>query len=52
MDRERSWSPLGLVLCLLLGAAVLTGTRQAGGAYPGANGKIAFETNRDGNLEI
>jgi Tol biopolymer transport system component len=32
--------------------ALLTFARQADAAFPGANGKIAFETNRDGNYEI
>jgi dipeptidyl aminopeptidase/acylaminoacyl peptidase len=44
---------LGVILaCVLLAAGVFAMPRSAGGAYPGANGKIAFETNRDGNLEI
>ena len=44
-----------LVCALMLGALAITGLAKAGpaqGAYPGDNGKIAFETNRDGNLEI
>ena len=35
---------------LLLALLVVDDRAQA--AYPGGNGKIAFETNRDGNLEI
>ena len=35
---------------LLAGILALTGTAQ--GAYPGANGRIAFESFRDGNFEI
>ncbi len=37
-------------MLLLAGILALTGTAQ--GAYPGANGKIAFESFRDGNFEI
>ncbi len=41
---------------LLLVSSVLVGlvvsSTPARGAYPGANGRIAFESNRDGNLEI
>jgi Tol biopolymer transport system component len=31
---------------------LVVAVRPAHSAYPGQNGKIAFETNRDGNLEI
>jgi len=44
------------VLKLLVGMAAVLGLvltfGRAEGAYPGSNGKIAFETNRDGNEEI
>ena len=37
---------------VLLVAGVLTALERAQAAYPGANGRIAFETTRDGNFEI
>ncbi|HXF98945.1 MAG TPA: hypothetical protein VNJ46_10075 [Gaiellaceae bacterium] len=33
-------------------AAALSGAGAAGAAFPGENGKIAFTSNRDGNLEV
>ena len=41
-------------LCLLVMALVVCGvmSRAAEGAFPGANGKIAFWSDRDGNSEI
>ena len=36
----------------MLVAAALASGGAAQGAYPGSNGKIAFESTRDGNLEI
>ncbi|HEX2042966.1 MAG TPA: IPT/TIG domain-containing protein [Acidimicrobiales bacterium] len=46
---RRLWAvPLGLAVI----GALLLGNAPARGAYPGANGRIAFESNRDGNLEI
>ena len=44
-----------LVLLALLAAVVAAlalGSRPAESAFPGANGKIAFESSRDGNFEI
>ena len=37
-------------LAIVIGFLAAVGPAQ--GAYPGANGRIAFESNRDGNLEI
>ena len=36
----------------LVVAALVVAVETAQGAYPGENGKIAFESTRDGNLEI
>jgi len=43
-----------LILFLLLAALLLLplGAKPAQTAFPGANGKIAFHSDRDGNLEI
>ena len=38
------------IVALILGAVVVA--NPARGAYPGPNGKIAFETTVAGNLEI
>ena len=46
----RSILVLGTAAVLVAGVVAAMGPAQ--GAYPGANGRIAFETNRDGNLEI
>jgi TolB protein len=42
------WLPLTAV-ALALG---LSAAERAGAAFPGANGQVAFQSNRDGNLEI
>jgi Tol biopolymer transport system component len=39
-------------LSAFLIAVLMSGTVPAGATFPGANGKIAFESNRDGNFEI
>ena len=43
---------ISAVLAVLMAAGFLLGIAPARAAFPGANGKIAFETTRDGNLEI
>jgi hypothetical protein len=48
------WRPsahVGGVLLIALVAAAI-GTAPARAAFPGTNGKLVFETNRDGNEEI
>jgi dipeptidyl aminopeptidase/acylaminoacyl peptidase len=47
--RRPTFSTLALLVVLSV-AAIAAG--QARAAFPGANGKIVFETNRDGNEEI
>ncbi len=54
-DRRRTRAKLGAVLgalafALAVGSVTLVPTSRA--AFPGLNGKIAFETGRDGNSEI
>ena len=54
-DRKRIRARFGAVLGALAFALVVASVTlvPAGrAAFPGANGKIAFETNRDGNFEI
>ena len=41
-----------LALGVLAAILMLAGLRPAGAAFPGSNGKIAFESDRDGPLEI
>lgn len=41
-----------LVALVLVVAAVTAGTKLAEAAFPGKNGKIAFESYRTGNTEI
>ena len=48
---RRNRVSLSLVVPVLVLGALLAGT-SAYGAYPGGNGRIAFESSRDGNLEI
>jgi len=45
---------LSLVAVVIVLAAGIIGTvnRSANAAFPGQNGKIAFESHRDGNFEI
>jgi Tol biopolymer transport system component len=47
-----AWRQASAVAAAVLLASVVVWSEAAEGAYPGANGAIAFETNRDGNLEI
>jgi hypothetical protein len=47
--RRPALSSLVLVAVISIGAFA---TGEARGAFPGGNGKIVFETNRDGNAEI
>ena len=44
--------PLRALPALIVGVAALAAAGPAWGAYPGQNGRIAFTTDRDGNLEI
>ena len=45
--------PLGLLaLCAAVLAALALAPSPAQSAFPGANGKIAFDSDRDGNWEI
>ena len=50
-DRRRLWTAAGLSL---LAAALLLGSlaTHARAAFPGVNGKISFDSTRDGNTEI
>ena len=41
-----------LLVAALLLTSLVTAIGPARGAYPGTNGRVAFETNRDGNLEL
>ena len=43
---------LALFALLALVAALVTRSAPAGAAFPGANGKIAFDSDRDGNVEV
>jgi dipeptidyl aminopeptidase/acylaminoacyl peptidase len=47
-----SWSTPVLVACGLVLTGLLVAVAPARGAYPGSNGRIAFVSNRDGDLEI
>lgn len=54
LDRPRSsnWVPIGLVPVGLIATLVLLGAPPSTGAFPGSNGKIAFVSDRAGNLDI
>lgn len=43
---------LAVILALLFGVALVTPVKPAQAAFPGYNGKIAFQSYRDGNSEI
>ena len=49
--RRRLLFVTALVISLVAGAAA-TANRPAEAAFPGMNGKIAFRSDRDGNLEV
>ena len=51
-SRARGHQTHHVLVALALVAGLVATVGRAHGAYPGANGKIAFETNRDGNEEI
>lgn len=52
MVRAKSRIALAVATAAMLVTALLSTMGPAQGAYPGTNGRIAFETSRDGNLEI
>jgi TolB protein len=50
--RDRSTAARVIVVLALLGAGLAGVTAPVEAAFPGANGKIAFASSRDGNFEI
>ncbi|MDQ4098203.1 MAG: hypothetical protein M3144_10085 [Actinomycetota bacterium] len=51
-DRVEAQPVRGVLALVALIIGLVIAVRPAESAYPGQNGKITFETNRDGNLEI
>jgi Tol biopolymer transport system component len=50
--KSRRWTVAGLVTVAVLVIALATTLRPSLAAFPGANGKIIFTSDRDGNDEI